>query len=127
MLYLNKMLLFIQKITFSCIFFYKLDNKTLIHLFSSCNQVILLWTEIKLFFSECTQLSFLSPKIAFFGLVKGNNKFFLIQNMILLVFKLYVYKSRVSGTLNFNIFLHKLIKVQNSEKGAAFNFQQKHG
>ena len=38
-----------------------------------------------------------------------------------MVFKLYVYKSRVSGTLNFNTFLHQLVKVKNVEKGAAFN------
>ena len=68
----------------------------------------------------------MSPQIATFGFVKGNDKSFLIQNMILMVFKLYVYKSRVSGTLNFNAFLHQLIKVKNVEKGAAFNNKQKH-
>ena len=43
-----------------------------------------------------------------------------------MVFKLYVYKSRVSGTLNFNTFLHQLVKVENVEKDAAFNNKQKH-
>ena len=46
--------------------------------------------------------------------------------MILMVFKDYVYKSRVSGTLNFNTFHHQLVKVKNKEKGAAFNNKQKH-
>ena len=46
--------------------------------------------------------------------------------MILVVFKLYIYKSSVSGTLNFNTFLHQLAKVKNVEKGAAFNNKQKH-
>ena len=46
--------------------------------------------------------------------------------MILIVSKLYVYQSRVSGTPNFNTFLHHLIKVKNLEKGAAFNNKQKH-
>ena len=96
------------------------------HLFSSCNQVISLWIEIKVFFSEYMQLTLLSPQIATFGFVKGNDKSFLIQNMILMIFKLYVYKSRVSGTLNFNTFLHQLVKVKNVEKGAAFNNKQKH-
>ena len=67
----------------------------------------------------------MSPQIATFGFVKGNDKSFLIQNMILMVFKLYVYKSRVSGTLSFNAFLHQLVKVKNVEKGAAFNNKQK--
>ena len=43
-----------------------------------------------------------------------------------MVFKLYLYKSRVCGTLNFNAFLPHLAKVKNVEKGAAFNNKQKH-
>ena len=43
-----------------------------------------------------------------------------------MVFKLYVYKSRVSGTRNFNKFLRQMFKVKNLEKGAAFNNKQKH-
>ena len=46
--------------------------------------------------------------------------------MILIIFKLYVNKSRVSGTLDFNTFLRKLVKVKNLERGAAFNKKQKH-
>ena len=68
----------------------------------------------------------MSPQIATFGFVKGNDKSFLIQNIILIVFKLYVYKARVSSILNFNTFLHQLIKVKNVEKGAAFIIKQKH-
>ena len=41
-----------------------------------------------------------------------------------MVFALYVYKSRVSGTLN--TFLHQLVKVKSLEKVAAFNNKQKH-
>ena len=65
------------------------------------------------------------PQIATLGLVKDNDKSFLIQNVILMVFQLYFYKSRVSGTLNLNTFLHQLIKVKNLQKGAAFNNKQK--
>ena len=43
-----------------------------------------------------------------------------------MVFKLYVYNSRVRDTLNFNTFLHQLVTVKNLEKGAAFNNKQKH-
>ena len=38
--------------------------------------------------------------------------------MILMVFKLYVYKSRVSDLLNFNIFSHQLVKVKKLKTGA---------
>ena len=65
-------------------------------------------------------------QITSFGLVKGNTKFFLIQNIVYMVFKLYVYKSSVSGTLNFNTFLHHLVKVRNLEKSATFNNKLKH-
>ena len=97
--------------------FCKLHDETLVNLVSSCNQVISLWIKIKLFFFQYIQLTLLS---ATFSLVKGIGKFFLIQNMILIVFKLYVHKSRVSGTLNFNIFLYQLVKAKNLEEGAAF-------
>ena len=43
-----------------------------------------------------------------------------------MVFKLYVYKSSASGTLNFNTFLYQFFKVKNLEKGAVFNKKQKH-
>ena len=46
--------------------------------------------------------------------------------MILMVFKLYVYKSRVSSTLNINTFPHQLVKVKNLEKDTAFSNKQKH-
>ena len=81
---------------------------------------------MKLFFYEFIQLTLLSPQIATFGLVKGNGKSFFIQKMTLMVFKLNVYKSRVCCTFNFNTFLHLLVKVNNLEKGAAFNNKQKH-
>ena len=75
-LYLNKMPLRFGKTPSPLRSFCKLHEETLIHLFSSCNQVISLWIEIKLFFSEYIQLTFLSPQIATFGLVKGNDKSF---------------------------------------------------
>ena len=43
-----------------------------------------------------------------------------------MVFKIYVYKLKVSATLNFNTFLLQLVKVKKLEKGVAFNNKQKH-
>ena len=68
--------------------FCKLHGENLIHLFSSCSQVISLWIKTKILFSKYTQLALLSPQIATFGLAEGNGKSFLIQNMISMVFKL---------------------------------------
>ena len=97
--YLYKMLFCFGKTPSPFCSLCKLHDETLIHLFSSCNQIISLWVEIKLFFSEYIQLTLLSPQIATFGFVKGNDKSFLIQNKILMVFKLYVYKSRSAAHL----------------------------
>ena len=112
-LHLNKILFLFLKFSSSLCSFCNLLKETLIYLFSSCNQLISLWIEIKLFFSKHIQLTLLSPEIPTFSLAKGNGKSFLIQNTILMVFKHYLYKSRVRGTLNFNMFLHYLIKVNN--------------
>ena len=68
----------------------------------------------------------MSPQIATFGLVKDNDKSFLVQNMILMEFKLCVYKSRDSAILNFNTFFHQMVRVKSLEKGAAFKNKQKH-
>ena len=67
----------------------------------------------------------MSPQIVTFGLMKSNDEFFLIQNMILMVFKLYVDKSKASSSINLNTFFHELIKVKHLEKGAAFNNKPK--
>ena len=58
--------------------------------------------------------------------MKSNDEFFLIQNMILMVFKLYFDRSKASSSLNLNTFLHKLVKVKHLEKGAAFTNKPKH-
>ena len=42
-------------------------DETLQQLFSTCNQVILLWTEIKLYFVDNIKLIALSPQIVILG------------------------------------------------------------
>ena len=59
-------------------------------------------------------------------MLKHNDKSFSIQNIFLIVFKLYVYNSRINKTLCFGICLHRLVKVKNLEKGVVFNNNQKH-
>ena len=78
-LYLNKIIFRFGKSPSPLCSFCKLHDGTLIHVFTSCNQVISLWIKIKLFFSEYVQLAPLSPKIPNFRLVENNDKSFLIQ------------------------------------------------
>ena len=90
-LYLNKILFCFGKSPSPLCCFCKLHDETLIHLFSNMNRVVstaLFWIY--------TINTFVS-KDCHFRLVKGNNKSILIQNIILMVIKLYVYKWRVRG------------------------------
>ena len=47
------------------------------------------------------------------------------SNLILLIFKFYVYKSRGSGNLSFSAFFQKLVKIKNLEKGTALSNERK--
>ena len=101
--YLNEVLFGFGKSPSPLCSFCKLHGETLMHIFSSCNRVISLYIKKNYFFSEYIQLTVVSTDCHFQS--KGNDKSFLIQNMILMLFKLYVYKSKVSGTLNFHVLL----------------------
>ena len=85
-------------------------DETIQHLFSTCSQVISLWTEIKLYFVNDIKLIALSPQSAILRYTNTDNRFFITQNLILLVLKFYVCKSRGSGNLRFSVFFHKLVK-----------------
>ena len=67
----------------------------------------------------------MSPQTAIFGIVKGNDKSFLVQNMILMVFKLFINQGSAAH-FNFNASLHQLVNTKNLERGAASNNKQKY-
>lgn len=46
-------------------------------------------------------------------------------NLVLAVFKFYIYKLRVSSRLILNTFLHHVVRERNIEKRASFKNQQK--
>ena len=54
-----------------------------------------------------------------------NNDTFLIQNHILLLFKLYIYNARKHGFLSFNNFLNEVSKIKTLEKRVAENNRNK--
>ena len=96
-----------------------------VHLFSRCNEVISLWAEIKLCFANDIKLIALYPQIAILGYTNTDDRWFITQSLIPLIFKFYVYKSRGSGNLNFSAFFHKLVKIKNLEKETALSNQRK--
>ena len=98
-------------------------DETVQHLFSNCNEVISLWTEIKLYFANNVKLITLCPQIL--GYTNTDDRCFITQNLSLLIFKLDLYKLRGSGNLSFSGFFHKLVKIKNLEKGAALRNRRK--
>ena len=107
-LYLNKKLfIFGLKASPLCSFCQE-DEETTIHLFSNCDNPRRLWLQIKVHFSHFIDLPLLTPQSAIFGFVNANKNEFLFLNFILLLFKLYVYRSRDSKKLYFSAFIRKV-------------------
>ena len=92
------------------------NDESIQHLFSTCNQVISLWTKIKIWFVNDIKLKALCPWTAILGYTNTDHRCFITQNLILLIFKFYVYNSRVSGNLSFSAFFNKLLKIRSLEK-----------
>ena len=84
-------------------------DETVQHL-SKCNKAISLWTEIKFYFANDIKLIELCPQIAILGYTNTDDRCLITQNLILLIFKFYVYKSRDSGNLSFSAFFQKTCK-----------------
>ena len=67
-------------------------------------------------------LPILTPQIAIFGFTNGiENSVYRITNYILLIFKLYVYKSRERGTLELSKLIKEIKKAKLLEKNSAQN------
>ena len=108
MLYLNhKLFQFRVSTTFMCSCCTQHDENVQ-HLFSTCNQVISLWREINLYFISDIELIALCPQITILCYINTDDRCFITQNLILLIFKFYIYKSRDSGKLRFSAYFHKL-------------------
>ena len=111
MIFLNEKRFPIRKCPSPIYSFCKCQNKNVTYLLSKCNKINSLWTEITNYFSESVQPTNLTPQIAFFGgYLDKSDKIHLIQNLVLVVLKFCIYKSRVSDRLYLNTFLHKVVK-----------------
>ena len=70
------------------------------NIFLDCIWVKQLWNHLRLFLTNDISLPILTSQIAIFGLISGiENRICKFTNRILLIFKLYIYKSRERGTL----------------------------
>ena len=130
-LYLNKKLhIFGIKSSPLCSFC-NLYDKTPFHIFYECDRVKLLLSELVQCFQNTLILPTLTPQTAILGILDSvsNNSFFennkILINHILLIFKLYVYKSREKKFININNLIAEIRKVKRIEKEIALNNSMK--
>ena len=118
-LFLNKKL-FCFNITSSpyCSFCGK-NEETTIHIFCECEKTRFLWSELRLYFPQLS-LPELLPQTALFGFYENSEKDLLIlNNHILLLFKLYIYREREKKDLSLEGLLSIIIKTKKIEKNIA--------
>ena len=99
-----------------CSFYHSYDE-TIKHMFLEWICVKQLWNHLRLFLTNDISLPILTPQTAIFGFINGiENSVYKITNHILLIFKLYVYKSRETGTLELSRLINEINKVKLLEK-----------
>ena len=113
--------------------FGKLCDKTPYHIFHECDRVKCLWSDLVQCFQNNLILPTLTPQTAIFGFLDSTNNDSIFENNkclsnhILLIFKLYLYKSREKKLININKAeiqkvkrIEKEIALTNSKKTIAF-------
>ena len=118
-LYLNKKLFKFRKSTSRLCPFCKLFDETVLHLFYECNITLNLWNELVLFFKNEFTLFDLTPQASFLGFLGFLNvdpELLLIENHLLLIFKIYIYNSKKSESLKIKSLLREITKVKNIEE-----------
>ena len=102
---LNKKLFIFRKTSSSLCLFCKQADETLLHVFCECNITKELWNRLDLFFNDCFHLPQLLPQTAFFGFFNTYSNNLILENHILLLFKIYLYNSRKQEkvTLGFKV------------------------
>ena len=111
--------------------FYNLYDETPYHMFYECDRVKCLWSDLVQCFQNNLILPTLTPQTAIFGFLDytnndsifENNK--CLSNHILLIFKLYVYKSREKKLLNINNLIAEIQKIKRIEKEIALSNSKK--
>ena len=107
-------------------FLKKLSDETVLHLFYKCNIILNLRNELDLFFENEFTLFDLTPQAAFLGFLNVDSKLLLIQNHLLLIFKIYIYNSRRSESLKIKSLIREITKVKNIEEKISLNNEKKH-
>ena len=94
--------------------------ETTLHVFHKCSVAKILWNQLLLFFETDLDFPDLTPQTALFGFInESDNNLNILQNHILLIFKLYIYQSRERGVLNLNGLIKNVTKVKILERKIA--------
>ena len=111
--------------------FCNLFDESPIHVVYECGCVKYLWSDLVQCSENTLTLPTLTPRTAIFRILDSvrNNSFFeknkIFINHILLIFKLYVYKSRENKFININNFIAEMQNVRRIEKEIALNNSKK--
>ena len=92
-----------------------MEEETLSYLFYYCIHIQDIWNQVQICFTDCINFLQLTPQTVFFDFYNINNNTFLIQNHILLLFKLYI-ECQKTRIFSFNNFLNEFSKIKNLEK-----------
>ena len=126
-LYLNKKLHIFRIKPSPLCSFCNLYDQTPFHIFYECDRIKFLWSELVQCFQNTLIVRTLTPQTAILGILDSvsNNSFFennkILINHILLIFKLYVYKSREKKFINTNNLIAEIRKVKRIEKEIVLN------
>ena len=124
-LYLNKRLFLFGKHSTPLCSFCNLEDETVQHIFCDCPWAKSQWNSLKSFFGKNLPLHDLLPQTAILGFTdfeKVNNT---IENHLLLLFKINIYKSRSAGMLCFRSLLKDIARTNRIEKTLCQNIQSK--
>ena len=111
--------------------FCNLYYETPYHIFYECDRIKCLWSDLAQCFQNNLILPTLTPQTAIFEFLDytnndsifENNK--CLSNHILLIFKLYVYKSREKKLININNLMAEIRKIKRIEKEIALTNSKK--
>ena len=123
--FLNKKLYLVGITKISLCSYCNTYDETLIHLFCECNSTKYLWLQLNRHF--CSDLTFtvLTPQTAILGLFNDSVSNIHLINHTLLLFKLYIYKSRNKHRININELIPNILNIKKLEKMTAFGNAKK--
>ena len=116
LLYLNEKLFFFGISETSQCSFCNQNNETIEHLFCRCFVAKAFWNDLNTFFGNHLSLYDLTPQTAYSGFTEKYLDDTILQNHLLLVFKIYLNKSRSYGYAFLKPLLLEIKKINRLEK-----------